>query len=140
MAWHGQAAHANESDETFRLVEADRDRAMVRAVRNGLAEHPLVAEWVRMQTLLGDRKVLRKARVGAEKGVKRPYTEDEMKLDSTIRDLLRTYEQEYRRPCTQARARKRLINDKTIPRMTPQGFHKLLERLDLLHLFPERRS
>jgi hypothetical protein len=140
-AWHGKSEDEISSEQrAFDEAFNEHMRNIRRALRLGLADHCLIKHYVQTRRVSGGRQQLRDVRAGLEKGVRQPPASDELTLESTIRDLLRRYEQEHGRRCTQARAYQLLVAGKTIPPMSRQGFHKLLQRLHILHLFPERRQ
>ncbi|MGH6627026.1 MAG: hypothetical protein ACRECD_10885 [Burkholderiaceae bacterium] len=75
--WHGksfeeieQAAPLNK--RAFEEAQEEFEKAMVNAIRLGLADHPMVRAWIVTQRGLGARDTLRRARSGVEAGVKRP--------------------------------------------------------------------
>lgn len=128
--------------EDFQLCLTEYDKAMVRAIRAGLADHPaadptlkrIIAEYVSVNRLLGQWDLLRHARSGVEKGVRRPIPEADLHLWHEIEQAAVDYECRLGRPPTQSMLKKLLIADRTLPRMSREGFSKLLERLDLAHV------
>lgn len=136
MRWHGKTHEEIEKDrEDFYLCYADYTKAMLRAIRAGLSDHPLVKPWLVAQRAVGNRDTLRRARSGVEKGIKRPWTKADVRLWDEIRRLAEEHEEQEGAKLSQARARKFLVARTIIRRMSRQGFHKLLKRLNLLHYF-----
>lgn len=77
----------------------------------------------------GDKKTLRRARCGLEKGIKAPFSEYEVvKLYAAISKLAPGHSQT---EVLSALQQKGLLDRRT----SRQAFHKLLTRLDALHLF-----
>jgi hypothetical protein len=138
--WHGKSEAEIEADrEGVGEALGDLDRTMVRALRARLARHPLVARWIAERKGNGDWRILRRARSGAEKGIKRPMTEKDLRVWAAIDSLARRNEEDDdAEPCTQIMAYRYLRNNRVIPQMRRQAFRKLLARLDLLHRFPHR--
>ena len=140
--WDGAAPEKIEQDrETFDLCLADYEKAMIRAIRVGLTDHPAVKEWIAVHCALGDRKALRRAQSGVEKGVKRPMTRVNLWLANESRPL----RDQGKEP---EAIRRTLINElgdanfwdlpvkdarklrDRLKGMSRQGFHKLLASLD----------
>ncbi len=103
----------------------ERDELMVKAARAGLRKHPLVADWIRHNQAWGDREGLRRLRLGLEKKVQRPFSSEEIELADRIETLRREGR-------SWEGVRRELIRRKWLRKnMTRQGFHKLLEKLNL---------
>jgi DNA-binding transcriptional MerR regulator len=88
-----------------------------------------VRDWVASQRALGNWDLLRKARKGLEKGVKRPISARDIELWDTITRL--------REHGRSLEAVHRLLAKRgTIPPMSRQGFNKLVARLDAMGVLP----
>ena len=144
--WDGVLLAENKDTlEDLRLHLRDYDRAMARAIRAGLADHPdaeptvrrVIAQYITVSRLLGQWDLLRRARSGVQKGVRRPVPQADLRLWDKIRCVAAEYERRHGRPPTQSMLRKLLVAKMAIPRTSRQGFHKLLTRLDLLHLLSD---
>jgi hypothetical protein len=107
------------------------EKVMVQACRAGLADHSLVREWVGNRRLLGSWDLLRQARAGLEKGVKRPIPYKCVELWDTITRL-----QDPPAPGKRGRSleaiRRLLIKRGDIAPMTQQAFNKLVARLNMV--------
>jgi hypothetical protein len=53
---------------------AKYDKAVLKALRHGLKNHPIIHDWWRSRAALGNRRVLRRAKQGLEKYAKKPYS------------------------------------------------------------------
>ena len=141
MEWHGKTKEEIETDPCrFNLCYEDFKKAMIRAVRAGLADHPAVKPWVLAQRGIGNRKTLRRARSGVEKGMKPSLTDADVRLWGEIHDLAKEYEKLHGTKISQAKARKllvarSLVGQSSFRRRSRQYFHKLLKKLNLLHYF-----
>jgi hypothetical protein len=133
--WHGQPYDELKEDELFQVAHRDYEKMMVRAIRAGLTEHPTVQEFIHVRRSIGSRKILRQARSGVEKGTVHQWVLEDVRLRHEIIQLIGDYEEKYNKPLTQSRARQLLLVQNKLPRMTRQGFHKLLKRLNLLMYF-----
>ncbi len=113
-----------DDDEKKYLGEAYEEylSLMARAARAGLHWHPWVTAWVRNYSALGGRAVLRRARVGLEKGVERPLSTKETELANAINDL-------HEKGKSWEAIRRILTNSGRLPKMSRQNFHKLLTAL-----------
>lgn len=105
------------------------ERVMVQACHAGLDRHPLVRGWVASRRAHGEWDVLRRARVGLEKGVKRPIPTGDLELWARIRELQGSSAGGNERRTLEA-IRRLLIEQGAIPRMTQQPFNKLVTRLN----------
>ena len=126
-----------KDDELFLVAYQDYVKAMIHAIRVGLADHPVVQDFIETRRNIGAWKTLRRARSGAEKGVRAMGAEDVYLRHDIVRHV-EEYEQKHGKPLTQKRARSFLRADQKISKMSPQAFYKLLKRLKLLHYFPRR--
>jgi hypothetical protein len=152
-SWHGTDGKKLEKDpERFELYVADYEdceKAMASAIRAGLHEHPTVdkklrqamEEWIRTRRVVGNWEVLRRAKSGVQRGVKRPMTKVNLWLANESRRLFKQGNQ----PEAIRRALINILGDanysdlpgedarklrERLKGMSRQGFHKLLASLD----------
>ena len=81
-----------ENDFEKRLLLADEDRyekALTRAVRAGLWQHPIVREWLAARRSLGDWDELRRFRKGLERGVTKTMSKADFWLAFVAADLIK---------------------------------------------------
>lgn len=135
--WHGKDHAELSNDYLFLAAHEDYLKAMVRAIRADLTDHPAVQEFIHTRRSIGSWKTLRRAHSGAEKGV-RAMSEEDVCLRRDIVTLVEGYEQKHGKPLTQKRARSFLLAQQKISKMSPQAFNKLLKKLKLLSHFPRR--
>lgn len=88
--YNGCAVEEIEAVEYFPAVLADVDQAIGRAVRAGLAAHPLVSEWLAVCRATGQKDLLRKYEKGQETGVHRPLKLQDVWLAVELRDIIET--------------------------------------------------
>ena len=84
-----------DNDDDFKDFTREYESAMVNAIRVGLKDDPLVANWIVTQHGLARRRLLRRARSGVEKGAKRILTHSDIWIATTAWD----YWNEPRREC-----------------------------------------
>ena len=135
MRWHDKTYDELKDDELFLVAYRDYEKAMIRAIRVGLIDHPAVQEFIHTRRSIGSWAALRRARSGVEKGVRAMSAED-VYLRHDIVKLVEDYEQKHGKPLSQSHARRLLIARGRLPKATRQNFHKLVKRLQLLHYFP----
>jgi transposase len=99
------------------------DAAMLKALRLGLDDHPLVHQWTQRSRTMGGRTLLRRAKRGLERGVRPLLEEDEEKLKMEI--LQRQTSGEHLWSIYQ-----RLTNEKRM-RGSWEGFRQFVHRHDL---------
>lgn len=125
--WHSLSTN---EDNTARILIGQYDRLVLRLARHGVRNHPLVAGWLENLRILGQRALLRKARAGLEKGVRRPISPQELDLWYAI-DTRREQGQ------SMEGIRKALVAEGLIsPRVTRRG---LQQRFDSLSGLRDRR-
>lgn len=66
------------------------DKAILKAIRLGIRDHPLIQDWYAVTAGRGDRKTLRRPKMGLERGVEPPLPYAEAKLEVTIIDVYKT--------------------------------------------------
>jgi len=111
-------------------------RALLRAARAGvlsnrnLVESSPAAQAARRRVWewqsMGQKDFLAKARIGIERGVKRPLAVEDIEISNAIWDMMES--PKYR---TLQEIRRVLISRGVIPRLTKQRFYRLLDRLEL---------
>ncbi len=112
-------------------------RAFLRACKTGLADHPLVREFIGVCRAFGQRKTLRRPRIGLEKGVWPPLSPQEVgtlhAYAQAEREAQRRAEAKGGLPRVQlTRLQRKLEARKVITRRkSRQAFHKDLARLGL---------
>jgi len=135
--YHEDKAHdIEEMPDEFEHARQGYERAVRRAIRAGLTEHPLIKEWIQNRRLLGERDVLRRVK-GLEKGVKRPITMKDLQLWGRIRRQAEKFAKEHKKLPTQEQIRKLMYNLKELPKMSRQAFNKMVDRLDLRGYFKD---
>ena len=80
-----------ENDFEERLLLANQDeyeKALTRAVRAGLWQHPVVREWLAARRSLGDWEGLRRFRLGLERGVDKPMLKADFWLAFAAQGLI----------------------------------------------------
>ncbi len=125
-AWHS----LTEREEKDLVTQYGRyEQLMLQACRAGLEDHSRVRGWVRAMRSLGARDLLRRARRGLEKGIKRPIPLRDIELRDTIEQLQKPPAP---RMCGRSleAIRRLLIKQGTIAPMTQQAFNKLVSRLN----------
>jgi hypothetical protein len=125
-AWQGKSP-AIEKEPGFQSAFKQVERAMLAAIHRGHENHPLVREWLTTRRALGQRDLLRRARSGVERATKRVLRPDDLRLAAEVERLASAGKS---RSAVQRELTPRLVKT-----MSRQGFHKLLTRLDLHHLF-----
>lgn len=129
----------NKTAERLADKEDELASLMWKAIGNGLGEHPIVKDWIAVHKALGNRGKLRKPRKGLERGVKRPYTEEQLMLITKVPELYRKLGY-----CID-RVRRHLINNGVafgkervkIKRVERQTFYYRLESLGILDTLKE---
>jgi len=122
-------------DQDAEMDEAERrhrrtayralDKAILKAIRLGIRDHPLIQEWYAVTARRGDRETLRRAKIGLEKGVKPPLPYAEAKLEVTIIDL-------YKAGMHLQEIHRTLQAQHAMRPMSWQAFHKWVTRRGLV--------
>ena len=141
--WDGASREEIEQDkETFDLCLKDYKNAIIRAIRVGFNDHH-VKEFVAVQQALGQWDTLRRARSGLEKGVKRPMSWADLWVWSEADRLLGLGKRPEAIRCALVNKlanepppkgfsrEEAIIQSQRLRKMSRQGFHKLLKRLDI---------
>lgn len=119
---------STEERRHLKLALQQFDRLILRAAQAGLEDHPMVALRIAILRALGDRGTLRRPRIGLEKGVRPPFSLQEVKIWDVIR-------RRRERGHSWAHIHRGLFREGRIKNMTKQAFDKLLARLDLKHTY-----
>lgn len=106
---------------------AQAQKAMGRAARVGLQDHPLVQEWIEVHRRLGNWDTLRSARAGLEKGVRRPPNDAALFKAIVARRM---------RGLSWKAIHKDLIATGIRVPTTYQSFHRLIAGWGLRELYP----
>lgn len=86
--WRGITPE-DESEKTHQLTDQDTyEKALTRAVRAGLWQHPVVREWLAARRSLGDWDELRRFRKRLEYNVKKPMLKADFWLAFEAQDLI----------------------------------------------------
>jgi len=110
------------------------DGLIMKAARLGLKDHPWVKERIRTYRGRGERNLLRRAKQGLEKGVRRPNSQEEMEMFSEIYRLSRE------RRLSLRSIYKNLHEKRTAPyRGSWQAFQKWCERHNVQELLRKGR-
>jgi hypothetical protein len=130
-----------KATETQWVNEAikEYETTMIEAIRIGLADFPLVKEWIETRRVLGEWDVLRRARRGLEKAVRRPL--GSVRKKSLMTPELRAYIMKLAPTMNRETVRRRMIEEGRLPEnYTKQAFHKLLRTHSLEILFTKLKS
>lgn len=86
----GPEKDIDEEEERFLSAALARyEKTMLKAVRAGLSNYPLVKRWVGIRRALGQRQVLRRAKMGLERGVRSPFPKrSRWDVAPTVKELL----------------------------------------------------
>src|SRR2546430_1050099 len=90
LRWDGYSPDAKRPEELerFRADYLEYERAIGRAIRAGLVDHPKVAAWVSGRRSIGDRGGLRKFGCGFEAGIPRGIDEADLWIASKSADFI----------------------------------------------------
>lgn len=100
------------------------ERLVIRAIRNGLSHDPLISRWIINMQTLGQRDLLRRARMGFEAGASTPFCN----LENEIIDLKeKGYKWEDVRKTLKAQGKPYT--------QSKQAFHQYLDRSGITELF-----
>lgn len=75
--WH-DITPGNQDEKNHQLTDlVNYEKALARAIRVGLSDHPVVQTWLAARRSLGDREELRRFRLGLERGVKKTMSKED---------------------------------------------------------------
>ena len=125
----------NSEASTFNTIDEEYEKNLRRAIRLGIGNHPLVAEYVQVRRNVGDWQFLRRAKIGLERHVKKPKTIDS-KLKEAIIACHKKAKTASRKKPTREQIKRMLIAQRTLPTsFSRNGFHKMVTRFGLQKLF-----
>lgn len=119
-----------KNEANARIIE-EYHMSIFKAIKAKLHTNPIVRdeikkviyEWRRSREAAGEKELLRKPRLGLEKGIKRPLKKDEVIILNELWDLLKKGE-------SFSEAHRTLTNNSVIPEMTRQAFIKWVKVRD----------
>lgn len=138
--YHGHLDTETQNNEGFLETVAELNTAYANAIRAGLLDDPdappdlreAAQGWIVTQIGLGRREMLRRARIGLERGVRGTLSVNETKVYAAIaanqRHTWNIELKEWKRR-SQAELQDQLTRAGKLPRMTQQAFNKRVRKL-----------